>query len=440
MNRLSTYTALVLVLMLGLSAISATNRIAPLTVKSSVDMRNGPGSYYKLLLRLKPGATATQMDKEQQWLKVKTPEEVGWIPQRSTYIEDTEKETSPDQDQVMQNAEDAFDELADGETDSAGTPSASQAQVAAAVKGFAKDFTSQKTESGNTQLLQNFDGFVSPSAYEQFRSRRLQGWSWDKAQSRFELKTNEAPVLNPLREQAGWGIANVIAQQGLVENEALQQYLTHIALVIAENSHRYETPVQVYILDSEAITGYASPNGAIFVSKGLLNLMKNEAEFAFFAAHELAHIVHNHGIQETEKRKPKIKAAKQFEELNQEIGERKEKYKKAEAELTQLANRMYEYTVKDRLDEYEYDADYWAVAYTYRAGYHPARGLDLLQRIYSQQQQLGGQIEKAKWRGTSLQKRISKIENQINGLQIPSSFGRNYEYIFQRNMQALSDN
>ncbi|TYP94054.1 SH3 domain-containing protein [Fodinibius salinus] len=440
MNRLSTYTALMLLLVLGLSAISATSRIAPITVKSSVDMRNGPGSYYKLLLRLKSGATAKKMDEEQQWLKIKASNKTGWIPRRSTYIEDTEKRTSPDQDQVKTSAEDAFDELADGETDSAGTPSASQAQVAAAVKGFAKDFTSQKTESKNTDLLQNFDGFVSPSAYKEFRNQRLQNWSWDKAQSRFELKANEAAGLDPLREQAGWGIANVIAQQGLVENEALQQYLTHITLVIAENSHRYETPVQVYILDSTSITGYASPNGSIFVSRGLLKLIKNEAEFAFFAAHELAHIVHNHGIKETEKRKPKIKAEQQFEELNQEIGERKEKYKKVEAELTKLANQMYEYTVKDRLDEYEYDADYWAVAYTYRAGYHPGRGLDLLKRINNQQQQLGGQIEKTKWKGASLQKRINKIENQLKDLQIPSSFGRSYEYIFQRKMQALSDN
>lgn len=422
-----------LILVTGISASILPETIS---VKNSVDMRNGPGSYYKLILRLKPGAEVSQMDQKQQWLKVKAKNEVGWIPERAA---DHEKQTQKENEdeKVNQSAQDAFDELSGEEQDTTGDPYASRAQVAAAVKGFAEDFTSKKTQKQKADLLQNFDGFINPVEYEQFRKERLQNWSWQKAQSRIPIETSEAPTLDPLKEQVGWGIANVIAQQGLIKNKEVQQYLTHIALVVAENSHRYETPVQVYILDKDNITGYASPNGAIFVSKGALQLMKNEAEFAFFVAHELAHIVHSHGAKESAKRETKIKAEKAFEELDQQVGEREKKYKKAEAELTKWANEMYEYTVKDRLEEYEFQADYWGIAYTYRAGYNPIEGLEFLQRILNQQGDFEQKTGMAKWEGASLQKRIKKFKKEINLLNVPEDFGHTYENAFGKKLQEL---
>lgn len=427
---------LFLLLITGLSA--SVYKSETITIKNSVDMRNGPGSYYQLILRLKSGAEVSEIEQEQQWLKVKTDTNIGWIPERSVNLED-QKDASQDREQIISNSDDAFDKLAGAESDTVTDPYASPAQVAAAVKGFAKDFTSKKSGSQDTTLLGDFNNFVNPKKYERFRSNRLQNWSWEKAQSRFPLDTKEAATLNPKREKVGWGIANVIAQQGLVENRELQQYLTHITLVLAENSHRYETPIQVYILDSEEISGYAAPNGAIFVSKGVLELMESEAEFAFFAAHELAHIMLNHGVKETRQRESKITAEQRFEELEEELGDRKQKYKDAEEELTRWANQVYKYTIQDRLKEYEYEADYWGVAYTYRAGYNPTGGLNLLKRIYDKQGDFEDQIGLAKWQGTSLRNRIIKIDNQISELDLPRNFGLDYQSTFQRKLSTLDE-
>lgn len=420
------------------TGIAPTQKAETITIKNSVDMRNGPGSYYKLILRLNPGAEVSELDEEQQWLKVNANGKVGWIPVRSTYFGKDQQPSSPIQNKVETNAEDSFRELSGFEIDTAASdPYASPAQVAAAVKGFAKDFTARQAGSRETDLLKNFDQFGNPADYRQFRNQRLRNWSWEKAQARYPLEDDKAPILNPIREQIGWGIANVIAQQGLVNNRPLQQYLTHVALVVAENSHRYETPVQVYILDTDEITGYAAPNGAIFVSKGSLKLMQNEAEFAFFVAHELVHIVLNHGVKETNKRQLKILAERRFQELDREVEEREEKYEKTEEELTEWASQVYEYTVRDRLKQYEYEADYWGVIYTYRTGYDPAEGLKLLQRIYNRQGDFEHEIGKAIWKGTSLRNRIIKIKNQIQELDIPRGFGQAYQSTFQRKLRNL---
>lgn len=431
------YTVFLLFILLTTGVAASLKQTQVITIKNSVDMRNGPGSYYQLIVRLNSGAKVSEINKEQQWIQVKTEDKTGWIPQRSAYLENEQKKSSPDHDEVMPDARDAFAELAGEESDTTGSPYASPAQVAAAVKGFAKDFSSQKSGSEEIELLQNFNNFVNPKEYREFRSFRLQYWNWKKAQDRFPLDPDEAETLNPMREKIGWAIANVIAQKGLIHNAQLQQYLTYIALVLAENSHRYETTAQVYILDTDEISGYAAPNGAIFVSKGVLQLMESESEFAFFVAHELVHIALNHGIKETERRRAKITADERFEELNQELGNHEQKYKDTEEELTRLANQMYEYTVRDRLKEYEYEADYWGVAYTYRAGYHPKGGLNLLRRIYSKQGDYENKIGLAKWQGTSLRNRIIKIDNQIDELNLPDGFGHDFKETFQEKTSVL---
>ncbi len=427
-----------LLFFLLITGVSAVAYMA-ITIKNSVDMRNGPGSYYQLVVRLKPGAEVTELEKEQQWLKIETVSDgkVGWIPERSIYRQ-SQQENASDENNIRQQAQDAFDQLSDNAEETEGSDAqASPAQIAAAVKGFAEDFTSQKTESQDVDLLENFDGIIDPQNYEKFRSQRLGNWSWETAQSRHPVETDEAPSFNPMTEQVGWAIANVVAQQGIVNNRGLQQYLTHVALIVAENTQRYETPVQVYVLDTDKIVGYACPNGVIFVSKGALQIMESEAEFAFFAAHELAHVVLNHGLKETKRRKPKIFAEQEFQALNEELEDRDQKYVQAEKELTQLANQMYEYTVKERLARYEHEADHWGVLYAYRTGYNPQKGLNLLRKIYARQGDFEEEIGATEWDGASVRKRINNVQAEINKLEIPDDYGLDYEVSFQQKLKVL---
>lgn len=437
MSRKYIFIPLLLLFVIGATAF--VKYIDPLTVKNTVDMRNGPGSYYELVLRLNSGAEISEISKEQQWLKVKANDKEGWIPERAAYIEQDKRNTKPDQDEVVPDAQAAFEELDDGKADSTQDPYASPAQVAAAVKGFATDFTSSQTGNKENTILEDFNTFINPQNYQQFRNLRLHNWSLAKAQGRRKINPDEAPELSPLQEQAGWGIANVIAQRGLVNNQALQRYLTNLALVLAENSHRYETPVQVYILDSNEISGYAAPNGSIFISKGALQIMQSETELAFFLAHELSHVVQNHGIKESKQREAKIKAGERFEELEREVGNKGGKYEETEKNLNQLANEMYEYTIKDRLEEYEFSADYWGVIYMYRAGYNPQGGLDLLQRIRSNHGDFEDQIGHAKWEGTSLHDRIIRIGSQMDQFNLPQDFGHDFQSTFQKKMNTLGN-
>ncbi len=51
------------------------------------------------------------------------------------------------------------------------------------------------------------------------------------------------------------------------------------------------------ILDTDEINAFAAPGGYIFVTKGALKLMRNEAQLAGVLAHELAHVDQKHIVR-----------------------------------------------------------------------------------------------------------------------------------------------
>jgi predicted Zn-dependent protease len=50
------------------------------------------------------------------------------------------------------------------------------------------------------------------------------------------------------------------------------------------------------IMDTDEINAFASPGGHIFISRGMLRLTSSEDEVAAILAHEIAHVVHRHGL------------------------------------------------------------------------------------------------------------------------------------------------
>jgi predicted Zn-dependent protease len=90
--------------------------------------------------------------------------------------------------------------------------------------------------------------------------------------------------------------AEVIQSIGLVNDPALQAYVKNIGLTMARASERPNLPWEFHVVDDAAVNAFAIPGGFIFVTRGLLTHLSNEAELAAVLGHENGHVTAKHSV------------------------------------------------------------------------------------------------------------------------------------------------
>ena len=91
--------------------------------------------------------------------------------------------------------------------------------------------------------------------------------------------------------------AKILGKYPIMRNEQKVRYISQIGTGISAQLGRPELRYYFGILDTDEINAFAAPGGYIFVTKGALKLMRNEAQLAGVLAHELAHIDQKHIVR-----------------------------------------------------------------------------------------------------------------------------------------------
>ena len=79
-------------------------------------------------------------------------------------------------------------------------------------------------------------------------------------------------------------------EMGVYDDQALQRYVSEIGQDLARASHRPNLPWTFTIVDSPAINAFALPGGYIYVTRGILAYLDDEAELAGVLGHEIGHV------------------------------------------------------------------------------------------------------------------------------------------------------
>lgn len=95
--------------------------------------------------------------------------------------------------------------------------------------------------------------------------------------------------------------ARLLGAAPLVADEALQRYVNNVGRWLAAQTERPDLPWQFGVLDAPQLNAFATPGGHIFVTRGLLSSMKNEAELAGVLAHEIVHVLKKHHLKAMQK-------------------------------------------------------------------------------------------------------------------------------------------
>ena len=89
----------------------------------------------------------------------------------------------------------------------------------------------------------------------------------------------------------------VTDQYGVYLDDGLQNYLQKMGRSMAGISHRPGLPWQFKVMDSPVVNAFAAPGGYIYVTRGLLAAINNEAELAGILGHEIGHVTARHSAQ-----------------------------------------------------------------------------------------------------------------------------------------------
>jgi predicted Zn-dependent protease len=95
--------------------------------------------------------------------------------------------------------------------------------------------------------------------------------------------------------------ARLLGAAPLVANEGLQRYVNNVGRWLASQTERPGLPWRFGVLDAPQLNAFATPGGNIFITRGLLARMRNEAELAGVLAHEIAHVLRKHHLKAIQK-------------------------------------------------------------------------------------------------------------------------------------------
>ena len=83
---------------------------------------------------------------------------------------------------------------------------------------------------------------------------------------------------------------------GVYQDEKVTKYVSLVGTLLAQSSSRPNLNWQFIVLDTDGVNAYAAPGGLIHITRGLLGLMKTEAELAGVLGHEITHVTEKHTV------------------------------------------------------------------------------------------------------------------------------------------------
>ena len=95
--------------------------------------------------------------------------------------------------------------------------------------------------------------------------------------------------------------ATLLGAAPLVNDPRMQRYVNNVGRWIASQSERPDLPWQFGVLDAPQLNAFAVPGGTVFITRGLLERMRSEAELAGVLGHEIVHVVKKHHLKAIQK-------------------------------------------------------------------------------------------------------------------------------------------
>src|SRR3954462_9251283 len=115
-------------------------------------------------------------------------------------------------------------------------------------------------------------------------------------------KSELALVSESQEIQMGQQAAQEVAQTiGLYNDAKATAYVSEVGKRMAAASERPNLPWEFHIVEDPSVNAFALPGGFIYVTRGLMTSINDEAELATVVGHEIGHVTNRHSVQQISK-------------------------------------------------------------------------------------------------------------------------------------------
>jgi predicted Zn-dependent protease len=83
--------------------------------------------------------------------------------------------------------------------------------------------------------------------------------------------------------------------------QAVADYVSSVGMRLAAVSERSGLPWSFHTIQSSEVNAFALPGGVVFVTSGILQQMKDEAQLSAVLGHEIAHVVKRHALKRAQR-------------------------------------------------------------------------------------------------------------------------------------------
>lgn len=111
------------------------------------------------------------------------------------------------------------------------------------------------------------------------------------------------PISTEQEIEIGRGIAATIAgHYGVLPDSSFTAYVNLVGTAVAAVDPRPDVAYRFAVLDTDDVNAFAAPGGYIFVTRGALAIMEDEAMLAGVLAHEVGHVNERDVVEEIQSR------------------------------------------------------------------------------------------------------------------------------------------
>ncbi len=166
----------------------------------------------------------------------------------------------------------------------------------------------------------------------------------------------------------------IMAEGASYDDPELQAYVNRVGQQLASKSDRADLEFTFTVLDSPDINAFATPGGFIYINRGLLAYLDNEAELAGVLSHEIGHVTARHA------------ARQQTASVTNQVVATTAYILTGSGDLADASTMYGTELVRGYGREHELEADGLGAKYMYKTGYDPEALLEVIGVLKDQEQ------------------------------------------------------